>query len=329
MKASQTEEYSSCEWIEGGLSFNRRSLHSCLIVHHERGYPKYADYNGGELPVDELLQAREIIKATHKAGKEHPACQDCPHLEKKKWPQKEYKFDILGIAQYSHCNIKCSYCFLQTQPRASFADGFRPYKIADQLDQLFDNGLLSPTAIIDWGGGEPTVYQEFDHITSSSLDRGASHYLHSNGVRFPSFLTNHPASPNVHIVCSIDAGTGATYAKIKGPDYLNTVWQSLEKYIEAGCTVTLKYIVMENNASTYEINKFLKRAKKFAGICDLIIDVDYNNAESTPVVIDGLANLYLGAKKSGIACRYGFTGGNFFPESDTLAKLKLAIKDEL
>ena len=52
------DEYESCEWIEGGLAFNRRSLHSCLIVHHHTGLPFVADYDGGEVPFEALLARR-------------------------------------------------------------------------------------------------------------------------------------------------------------------------------------------------------------------------------------------------------------------------------
>src|SRR3954467_8042353 len=37
MAITNDGEYLSCDWIEGGLAFNRRSLHSCLIVHHDTG----------------------------------------------------------------------------------------------------------------------------------------------------------------------------------------------------------------------------------------------------------------------------------------------------
>ena len=72
--------YPSCEWIEGGLAFNRRSLHTCLIVHHHTGLPFVAGYNGGALPLEALFALREQIRTANRDGSGHPACRGCPHL---------------------------------------------------------------------------------------------------------------------------------------------------------------------------------------------------------------------------------------------------------
>ena len=134
--------YESCEWIEGGLSFNRRSLHACLITHHHRGMPHYADHDGGPVPVDAVLAAREAIRAQHRAGEINEACRGCAHLRKREWPERDRPFDIVGIAHYSHCNIACNYCFLQTQDRSTFEAGFDPYEVHDALETLF-HGFIS------------------------------------------------------------------------------------------------------------------------------------------------------------------------------------------
>src|SRR4051794_7222530 len=75
----RSRPYPSCDWLEGGLAFNRRGLHACLIVHHGRGFPHLCDYNGGEIPVERVLAARdEIIRQNQ--GEGHPACKGCAHL---------------------------------------------------------------------------------------------------------------------------------------------------------------------------------------------------------------------------------------------------------
>ena len=103
----------------------------------------------------------------------------------KPWPRTRHPIEIVGIAHYAYCNIKCSYCFLQTQDPASFAAGLKPYSLLPAIRELIEGGHLAPNAIIDWGGGEPTSYPEFDELLSMLLDHGTFHYLHTNGTRFP------------------------------------------------------------------------------------------------------------------------------------------------
>ena len=224
------EAYPSCEWIEGGLAFNRASLHTCLIVHHRTGLPIVADYSGGALPLETLLRVREEIRAANQQGG-HPECRGCPHLKTKSWPRPRHPIEIVGIAHYAYCNIKCSYCFLQTQDPASFAAGLKPYSLLPVIHELIEGGHLAPHAIIDWGGGEPTSYPEFDELLAMLLDHGTFHYLHTNGTRFPAAVRRAPR--RVHVICSVDAGRPETYVRLKQKDYLERVWCVLEDYIRA------------------------------------------------------------------------------------------------
>src|ERR1035438_7782747 len=102
------EEYYSCRWLQGGLAFNRRSIHACLIAHHDRGLPHLCDYAGGELPVLEILRARSDLVERNRKGEETD-CTGCPHLVKKQWVSQPYAFDIVGVAHFSLCNIECNY----------------------------------------------------------------------------------------------------------------------------------------------------------------------------------------------------------------------------
>lgn len=321
--------YKSCEWIEGGLAFNRRSLHACLIVHHHRGWPFYSDYNGGPIPLEEVLRMRERIRSLHRNGETNPDCEGCTHLVEKPWLQnREYPFDILGIAQFSHCNIACNYCFLQTQERSSFESGFNPYSLYSTLENLFEQKLLSPNSIIDWGGGEPTVYRDIDRILAASLQRGARHYLHTNGIVFPSVLEENLNAKQVHVICSVDAGTRETYKLMKARDRLDQVWQSLRKYRRAGCAVSLKYIVRKENADNRDIEPFVDQLQAL-DIRHLILDIDYNQPEPDDRVIQGLAKLGCLAERSGIRVGFGFTGVRFREDDTIRERYEQAFQTEL
>ncbi len=321
------DEYGSCEWIEGGLAFNRRSLHSCLIVHHHTGLPFVADYNGGEIPFDTLLAAREAIRAANRSGTGHPECRGCAHLTKRAWPRPRYPIEIVGIAHYSYCNIKCSYCFLQTQDPASFAAGYKPYSLLPVVRRLIDDGHLAPHAIIDWGGGEPTSYPEFDERLEALLAHGTFHYVHTNGTRFPASLRRAAHPERVHVICSVDAGLPATYTRIKQKDYLARVWRCLGEYAAAGALVTLKYIVLDENRGAADLDAFAARAAALRPH-SVIVDFDYDVPDPGPAVVGAMGRLKSLGLGAGVPARFGFTGSNFAPEYGITARAEEAFRGE-
>jgi uncharacterized Fe-S cluster-containing radical SAM superfamily protein len=325
--SDSVDEYLSCEWVEGGIAFNRRSLHTCLIVHHRTGMPFFADYNGGAIPLEVMLRIREEIRQANRSGEIHPECRGCAHLKRKRWPASRHPINIVGIAHYSHCNIECNYCFLQTQDRSSFESGFRPYPLRETIGRLLEEGLLAPDAIIDWGGGEPTVYREFDDILGMTLERGAFHYVHTNGVRLPDLIRHTPHANRIHIICSVDAGLPETYRLMKKRDYLEVVWTHLADYIRSGCRVTLKYIVREDNCSQQDLDAFLERAVKI-GAKDLIVDIDYDFPDPKPEVIAALARLQHRAIRAGLHSRFGFTGDNFAEDNHVAGRVLAAFEHE-
>ena len=199
-----------------------------------------------------------------------------------------HPIEIVGIAHYAYCNIKCSYCFLQTQDPASFAAGLKPYSLLPAIRELIEGGHLAPNAIIDWGGGEPTSYPEFDELLSMLLDHGTFHYLHTNGTRFP--VSVRCASRRVHVICSVDAGRPETYVRLKQKDYLERVWLVLEDYIRAGSPVSLKYIVKDENCEDADLESFIERAARI-GVLELIVDIDYDFPIPNPAVVTALGRL--------------------------------------
>jgi pyruvate-formate lyase-activating enzyme len=316
--------YPSCQWLEGGLAFDWRSLHACLVIHHNRGFPFLGHFNGGTVDVRAVLAARAGIIRENQAGG-HEACRGCPNLVTKKWPEPRYPFRLLGIAQFARCNIECSYCYLHWQDPAVFADGYTPYAVMPVIRDLIRDGLLDPRATVDWGGGEPTLYREFDDVLRLLTERGAVTFIHTNGTRLPRPIRDGLATKRIHIICSVDAGTRQTWKLIKKKDLLEVVWDNLGQYIRSGCRVILKYIMMPENCSERELTTFLSRAVRI-GARELVLDIDYTNPHPSPQVIRGLRRLKQMAVLKGLHVTYGSTGVRFAPELDVPGRLECTSK---
>jgi pyruvate-formate lyase-activating enzyme len=315
----RSKPYKSCVWLEGGLAFNRRSLNACLIVHHDRGYPQLCEYNGGELDFDAILKARERIVSANQAGG-HPDCRGCPHLVTRRWPRRKKPIRLIGIAQFTHCNIQCNYCYLQTDDPAKFAAGYTPYAVLPALRQLIHSDMLDRRSTIDWGGGEPTIYPEFDQALELLTRFGATTWVHTNGTRVPKPIRNGLSSVRLHILCSIDAGTRQTWQRIKNKDLLHIVWRNIEQYVRLGARVVLKYIVTEENCAEAELQAFVAAARA-SGARELVIDIDYNHPQPSPAIIQGLRDLKRLAILNGFHTTFGSTGANFTPEIDVAGQL--------
>jgi uncharacterized Fe-S cluster-containing radical SAM superfamily protein len=319
-------EYLSCDWIESGLAFNRRSLHSCLIVHHGRGFPFITSFSGGDVPIDAVMRTRDEIRAANR-NDGYSACRGCVHLQRRAWRRRPYQIHFLGIAHYAHCNLECSYCFLQTQPVSSYADGLRPYPILETIRQLIDSGALAPDAIVDWGGGEPTIYREFDDLMRLLLAHGTFHFLHTNAVRLPDSIRETASPERVHVICSVDAGWPETYANIKGRSSLDDVWTNLRQYVYLGTRATAKYIVMPENHAERELVEFVRRAVE-ARVGDILLDIDYNRPIPDDDVVHALGKLKHLALQAGLHVRFGFTGDNHTPENNVGGRVEAAFNAE-
>ncbi len=268
-----------------------------------------------------VLAARSRIIAENQNGG-HEACRGCPHLVTKTWPQPRYPIRVIGIAQFAHCNIECNYCFLQTQDPSSFAAGLDPYEVLRPIQTLAQQRMLAPNLIVDWGGGEPTIYREFDDVLTFVTRLGATTWIHTNGTRLPAPIRNGLPAGRIHILCSVDAGTRQTWKLIKRRDLLDTVWRNLEQYIRHGCRVVLKYIVKEENCTPDELRAFVSTAVSI-GETELILDIDYDYPDPSPAVINGLQTLGRLAIRGGLQTTFGGTGSLFTPEIDVAGRLSM------
>src|SRR5688572_27893993 len=314
----QEDGYYSCRWLEGGLCLSIGALRACAEIHHGRGEPKLMDYTGGPLDLDAIRKAKDEIQRQNQQGG-HPDCKGCPNLVFRSWPVRTGKFDWIGITHDARCNLECNYCWLQW---ADYAPRHNPapyrkarYSVLSPIRELLAKDLLEDGALIDWGGGgEPTLFDEFEELLTEFSRRKYTQWLHTNGVRAPAATLNGTVDcSDIHTLCSVDAGSPETYQKMNKRDEYKTVWGNLLLYRQHGAQVVVKYIVTEENCSRKEIRSFVKDVLRH-GQPVVLADIDHRYPDVNSSVLAGLAFMKLTVWSSGLHFAFGETGSDSYPE---------------
>ncbi len=307
--------YLNCRYLESGLCLSSRHITACGIVHRGKGSPAlFSDYDGGPLPLKQLLAARQAIVHQNQ-GAGHPACRGCPQLTRQHKVTCTSKLTWLGLTSWLGCNLACSYCWLQwdpKSPRNSVASGHtrkNGYNIEGPVRQLMQAGLLAADVTVDWGGGgEPIMQPVFPSLFTIFANFGAVQWLHSNGTVLPAAVRNRSIDcSRVRILCSVDAGTPETYLLLKGKDRLREVWSHLHAYARAGAQVYAKYIVMRENCGHADLSGFVETAARQGGP-QILVDTDYRFPDPQPQIREAIARLFHLAAQAGLKCELGGVG---------------------
>ncbi|MCX6609046.1 MAG: aminotransferase class III-fold pyridoxal phosphate-dependent enzyme [Acidobacteria bacterium] len=246
-------------------------------------------------------------------------------LERKVWPERQYPLDYLGLGNWIYCNIECNYCELQTKGLAAKSIAFEPYLVFETVLGLLEQGHLDPKATVDWGGGgEPTFYKDFPRVLALLLESGTFNYIHTNGTRDPATLTiAHPE--NIHIICSVDAGTAETYERIKARDYFERVWRNLNAWKALGAKVSVKYIMKEESAGPEDRAGFADQCRALQPT-SVILDIDFDHPNASPEVVEAIAELRHRLEADNHQVSYGHTGDRFTPEQEVGKRVERAYQ---
>lgn len=232
--------------------------------------------------------------------KTETACDGCPQICEEYYPETPLSWS-LNYFCYSHCNYKCSYCTLRDREDGDFHNG---EQLLGVLIQKFkDIGLMSPDyGVILSTAGEPSIHPKRKNFYNA-FD-GAEFAVNTNGFVFDTDLYEAMQTKKVLLICSVDAGTAETYAKIKSVDGFVQVQKNLTQYAQSTTgIVALKYIfVPGTNDTPADIDGFLDLCIH-TGALFVIVSIDYfsinNISQQTRDMIHRLSQ---GLSKHQILC---------------------------
>ena len=139
----------------------------CCYCGHEGGGHTLVreNFTGQPINWDRIFKVKEIFRHFHKKGKINTSCIGCPFFYLYKWDDENY-ISNLYISHWTNCNSKCIYCYATNNPKDFKVD--KLYNVLPYVKDMFEKGILRPGGIISFGGGEPTLLDEFEDLVTFS-----------------------------------------------------------------------------------------------------------------------------------------------------------------
>ena len=271
--------YYSCPWIEHGLVFFGYKLAMCCHCGHQDSSQMLLrnNFTGQKIDWDRIFKVKDMYRNFHKKGKIHQGCVSCPYLKEDKWDNSRY-IDNLYISHWANCNSKCIYCYATQKPEEF--SWKRSYFALPYIKEMYEKGILRPGGTISFGGGEPTLLEEFEDIVTYFLDNyfwGIR--VHSSGIKYSPALARAINEIRGYVVVSVDAGSSEVYQKIKQVPCYDLVRENIRKYalqttFLGRYLVSTKYIIVPGiNDSIEEVEKWMK-ANYDAGLYTTVLDIE-------------------------------------------------------
>lgn len=268
-------KYTSCIHLEHGITFFSNSVQICCISSHPGGgnIMQIENYHGEMINWDEIFQNRSKMRENIKNGVVPDKCTGCYYLKEQDWNSENYIDEVL-IGHFTHCNCNCIYCY--TEKDKKFFNANKTYNIYPVIKDMIEKGVLSKNATVTFGGGEPTILQEFEELVYLLLDYDVYNIrIHSDGIKYSPAIEKGLKLGKITLITSVDSSSKETYEKIKQVPCHDKVWQNLAKYAKTkNGLIRTKYVLIPGvNDSLSEVKNWMKMTYE-AGIKNIAFDIE-------------------------------------------------------
>ena len=115
------------------------------------------------------------------------------------------------------------------------------------IRDMVERGIFVPGGQIGFGGGEPTMLEEFEELINYLLDHGFDNIsIPTSAIKYSPVIEKGVSMGAVNVQNSIDSGRRETFAMIKGIDAYDTVIENMSRYASKKAenyNVISKYII--------------------------------------------------------------------------------------
>ena len=277
------QEYTSCHWLQHGLSFENDHIEMCCLCCHKGGGRLYIkeNYNGKDVNWDDIFDLKEKFIEVNKKGIIDPRCEGCFNLVNKGWQDDDKRYiNYIHFNHWTHCNSDCIYCYTSWD-KINYQK--RPhYKVLPMIKELFKQKLFRAGGEITFAGGEPTILNEFEDLTNFLIKQPEVERItvHSSGIKYSKAIEKGINEGKLSVCLSADAGTREIFKKVKRVDKFDKFWENAKKYAKAQeksnnkLNVETKFIFIPYvNSNKEEIDKWLDLTVK-CGIKSVVADIE-------------------------------------------------------
>lgn len=270
-------KYISCIHLEHGITFFSNSVQICCISSHPGGgnIIQIDNYKGELINWEDIFRKRRIVRENLKKGIVPDKCLECYYLKEQEWDDDDY-FDEVLIGHFTHCNCNCIYCY--TEKDKNFFNNNKTYNILPVVKDMIDKGVLSKKATITFGGGEPTILNEFEELVNVLLDYDVYNIrIHSDGIKYSPAIEKGLKLGKITLITSVDSSSKKIYEKIKHVPCFDKVWKNLANYAKTkNGLIRTKYVLIPGiNDDINEVKNWMKKTYE-AGIKHIAFDIEDN-----------------------------------------------------
>lgn len=294
-KKQNNKEYYSCNWLESGINFYSYAIKICCMCYHKgKGPMPLLKYNGEEFDFNSFFKLKDKIIELHRQDRIYDYCKGCINLVKKRWDDAKHITHI-NIDNQTACNANCIYCY--TSRNKDLFNSRVAYKILPTIKKLINKKILKPGGEVMFGGGEPTVNEEFEEIVNLFLDNDFNYIkVHSSGIKYSKAIERCLSEGKGDIIISPDSGTKELYEQIKRVGCFDQVWSNLKRYVDAQnenkLQVKAKYVIVPQiNDSEQNIDDFFNMVKN-SSINSVRFDIEMDWYDKNRLNTESLVNLF-------------------------------------
>ncbi len=264
------KEYLSCEEFLHTICFMPEGLRHCSFLNAEDAPPAISITEEHPINTDYVFECKHEIEEERIKGKISKNCKNCFKACKKVHNNQNYISKVL-ISHRTDCNADCTFCYNRYEKDTKYD----LYQILPQLERFkpyFQNGCE-----MHFGGGEPTIWEEFDEMIDFALKENFSKiFIATNGTRFSQKLADAIKAEKAQVVITTDTANPLVFKNLKGISF-EEVTDNLKKYITydtTGNAIQNKYIIIPNvNDNEDSIIEWVNYNQQI-GVKNLAIDIE-------------------------------------------------------